>query len=42
MKLENFINLELLRPINIIIIILIASLVPFGMALLSNPRVKPV
>jgi hypothetical protein len=42
MKFENFINLDLLRPVNIVIIILIAAFVPMGMALLSNPHIKPV
>jgi hypothetical protein len=29
MKLENFINLQLLHPVNVLLIIGIASLVPF-------------
>jgi hypothetical protein len=37
MKLENFINLSLLHPINIAIIILIATMVPTALRLLSNP-----
>jgi hypothetical protein len=42
MTLDNFINLELLRPVNIIIIVLIAALVPAGLALISSPHQQPV
>ena len=42
MKLENFINLSLLHPINIAIIILVAAMVPVGLRLLSTPQKNPL
>jgi hypothetical protein len=42
MKLENFINLDiLLSPINWLIIIGIAAMVPFGVALIASPPKNP-
>jgi hypothetical protein len=42
MKLDNFVNLNiLLSPINWLIIIGIAGLVPLGVALLASPPKNP-
>lgn len=42
MKLENFINLDiLLSPINWLIIIGIAALVPFAVAVIAKPPANP-
>ena len=43
MKLDSFINTQILfSPINWVIVIFIAALVPMGMAILANPPKNPV
>jgi hypothetical protein len=37
MKLSNFINLELLNPVNVIIIIVVAALLPLMITLIMMP-----